>query len=74
MLMYSITITKSRIIAYLHLRRQMEYQALLDIDTFHEALDEDVDKAIRELEEGNVIHHGYADGVKYYELSPSTLS
>ena len=74
MLMYSITITKSRIIAYLHLRRQMEYQTLLDIDTFHDDLNEDVDKAIRELEEGNVIAHGYADGVKYYELSPRTLS
>ena len=74
MLMYSITITKSRIIAYLHLRRRMEYQTLLDIDTFHDDLDEDVDIAIRALEEESVIHHSYADGVKYYELSPKTLS
>ena len=65
---YALTITKCRIITYLYLHKTLTYQQLLDIDAFHEDLDEDIDNGLKSLSEENIIEKSEKNNETYYTL------
>ena len=65
---YSLTITKCRIITYLYLHKTLSLQQLLDIDSFHEDLDEDVERGLKDLCEEDIIEENVKGSEKHYTL------